>query len=107
MDNKEAFLDACKGLVMNCNVQVLILEIMGEYRAFLVNGGVGVKTRESRYNEVYDAQDITKLIGNVGINFASGMTEQVLRERAQSIPQETFKFGTDNYMWITGVKLNR
>lgn len=105
--NKEEFLDACTGLVMNCNVQILILEVMGEYKAYLVNGGVSVKTRESRYNEAYDVQDITKLIGNVGINFASGMTEQVLRERAQSIPQETFKFGTDNYMWITNVKLNR
>lgn len=107
MDNKEAFLDACKGLVMNCNVQVLILEIMGDYRAFLVNGGVSVKTRESRYNEVYDAQDITRLIGNVGINFTSGMTEQVLRERTQSIHKEDFKFGTDNYLWITKVDLNR
>lgn len=104
--NKEAFLDRCKGLVMNCNVQVLILEIMGEYKVFLVNGGVNTKTRECRYNEVYDAQDITRLIGNIGINFASGMTEQVLRERAQSIPQETFKFGTDNYMWYTNVNLN-
>ena len=107
MDNKEEFFDRCKGLVMNCQVQVLILEIMGEYKAYLVNGGVSVKTRESRYNEAYDVQDITKLVGNVGINFASGMTEQVLRERAQSIPQETFKFGTDNYMWITNVKLNK
>ena len=105
--NKEAFLDACKGLVMNCQVQVLILEVMGEYKAYLVNGGVSVKTRESRYNEVYDAQDITRLIGNVGINFASGMTEQVLRERAQSIHKENFKFGTDNYLWITKVDLNR
>lgn len=104
--NKEAFLDACNGLVMNCHCQVLILDIMGEYRAFLVQD-VHLKTRECRFNEVRDAQDITKLVMNVGINFTSGMTEQVLRERTQSIPKESFKFGTDDYLWITRVDLNR
>lgn len=104
--NKETFLDACKGLVMNCNCQVLILDIMGECRAFLVQN-VHLKTRECRYNEAQDAQDITKFILNLGVNFASGMTEQVLQERVQSVPKESFKFGTDNYLWITKVDLNR
>lgn len=106
MDNKEAFLTACKGLVMNCNCKVLVLNVMGEYRAYLTNL-VSVKTRECRYNEVQDAQDITTLVHNVGYNFATGMTEQVLRERTQSVHKESFKFGTDDYMWITKVDLNR
>ncbi|EXZ06109.1 hypothetical protein AC094_24270 [Bacteroides fragilis] len=44
---------------------------------------------------------------NVGHNFANGMTEQTLLERTQSIHKEDFKFGTDNYLWITKVDLNR
>ena len=54
-----------------------------------------------------DVQDITTLVLNVGHNFANGMTEQVLLERTQSIQKEDFKFGTDNYLWITKVDLNR
>lgn len=52
-------------------------------------------------------QDITTLVLNVGHNFANGMTEQTLLERTQSIHKEDFKFGTDNYLWITKVDLNR
>lgn len=100
----ENILKACKGLVMNCNCKVLILDVLGEHRVFLVND-VHLKTRECRYNEVRDAQDITTLVLNVGHNFANGMTEQTLLERTQSIHKEDFKFGTDNYMWITRMDL--
>ncbi len=56
---------------------------------------------------VRDAQDITTLVLNIGHNFVNGMTEQTLLERTQSIHKEDFKFGTDNYLWITKVDLNR
>ena len=102
----ENILKACKGLVMNCNCKVLILDVLGEHRVFLVND-VHLKTRECRFNEVHDEQDITTLVLNVGHNFANGMTEQTLLERTQSIHKEDFKFGTDNYLWITKVDLNR
>ncbi|EXY12095.1 hypothetical protein M104_3362 [Bacteroides fragilis str. 1007-1-F  len=68
---------------------------------------VHLKTRECRFNEVRDGQDITTLVLNVGHNFANGMTEQTLLERTQSIHKEDFKFGTDNYLWITKVDLNK
>lgn len=102
----ENILKTCQGLVMNCNCKVLILEVLGEHRVFLVND-VHLKTRECRYNEVRDAQDITTLVLNIGHNFVNGMTEQALLERTQSIHKEDFKFGTDNYLWITKVDLNR
>lgn len=57
----ENILKACKGLVMNCNCKVLILDVLGEHRVFLVND-VHLKTRECRFNEVHDAQDITTLV---------------------------------------------
>lgn len=104
--NTENFLSACKGLVMNCNCNVLILNVMGEYRAFLARE-MRLKTRDCMFNEVSDAQDITKLVMNLGINFANGLTEQVLLERTQSVHKESFKFGTDDYLWITKVDLNR
>ena len=102
----ENILKTCQGLVMNCNCKVLILNVLGEHRVFLVND-VHLKTRECRYNEVRDAQDITTLVLNIGHNFVNGMTEQALLERTQSIHKEDFKFGTDNYLWITKVDLNR
>ena len=106
MTNNESILDGCKGLVMHCDCSVLILNVMGEHRIYLVDD-VHLKTRECRFNEVHDAQDITTLVLNVGHNFANGMTEQTLLERTQSIHKEDFKFGTDSYMWITKVDLNR
>ena len=102
----ENILKTCQGLVMNCHCKILILDVLGGHRVFLVND-VHLKTRECRYNEVRDAQDITTLVLNVGHNFANGMTEQTLLERTQSIHKEDFKFGTDNYMWITRMDLNR
>ena len=86
----ENILKTCQGLVMNCHCKILILDVLGEHRVFLVND-VHLKTRECRYNEVRDAQDITTLVLNVGHN----------------IHKEDFKFGTDNYMWITRMDLNR
>ena len=106
MEMNEDFLDACKGLVMHCNCNILILDVMGDYRVYIAPE-VLLKTRECRYNEVRDAQDITKLILNLGHNFAQGMNAQVLRERTQSVHKESFKFGTDNYLWFTKVDLNR
>lgn len=103
---KKEFLDACRGLVMNCDCKILVVEIMGEFRAY-VAPEVRLKTRECRYNEVRDAQDITTLVLNIGHNFVNGMTEQALLERTQSIHKEDFKFGTDNYFWITKVSLNQ
>ena len=102
----ENILKTCQGLVMNCNCKVLILDVLGEHRVFLVTD-VYLKTRECRYNEVRDAQDITTLVLNIGHNFVNGMTEQALLERTQSIHKEDFKFGTDNYLLITKVDLNR
>lgn len=107
MENKGFdFLEACKGVVMNCECNILILNVMGVYRVYLARE-VRLKTRECRYNEVRDAQDITTLVMNIGSNFANGMTERVLTERTQSIHKEDFKFGTDDYLWITKVDLNR
>ena len=80
----ENILKTCQGLVMNCNCKVLILDVL-----------------------VRDAQDITTLVLNIGHNFVNGMTEQALLERTQSIHKEDFKFGTDNYLLITKVDLNR
>jgi len=86
----ENILKTCQGLVMNCNCKVLILNVLGEHRVFLVND-VHLKTRECRYNEVRDAQDITTLVLNIGHNFANGMTEQTLLERTPIYSQGRFQ----------------
>lgn len=84
MKLNENILKTCQGLVMNCNCKVLILDVLGGYRVFLVND-VHLKTRECRYNEVRDAQDITTLVLNIGHNVVNGTTKQALLERIQSI----------------------
>ncbi|WP_308756605.1 hypothetical protein [uncultured Bacteroides sp.] len=106
MNLDENILNICKGLVMNCKCSILILGVMDECRIYLASD-VHLKTRECRFNEVRDAKDITTLVMNIGHNFANGMTEQTLLERTQSIHKEDFKFGTDNYLWMTKVDLNR
>lgn len=42
----ENILKTCQGLAMNCKCKVLILDVLGEHRVFLVND-VHLKTREA------------------------------------------------------------
>lgn len=91
MELNESILKVCQGLVMNCDCKILILNVIGIHRVFLIND-IQLKTRECRYNEVRDAQDITTLVLNIGYNFANGMNKQILNERTQSINKEDFKF---------------
>ena len=78
MTTNDVFLDACKGLVMHCNCNILILNVLGDFRAYIAPE-VRLKTRECRYNEVQDAQDIIKLILNLGHNFAQGMNKHFVK----------------------------
>ena len=103
----EELLNTCRGIVMNARRPLLIVELFpGFERVFLTNT-VRLKSRDVPYNEVSEAQDITTIVKNMGINFVGGITEQSLMEKAQSIPRESFKWGHDNYLWLTVVDLNR
>lgn len=104
MTSNEMFLDACQGIVMNCNRQILVIKIMDGWRAILTKY-VRLPTREVRYSEV-TGQDITRIVQNFQSNFQS-MTEQRLEELIQSICVQTFKFETSDYIWLTKVDLNR
>lgn len=104
MTSNEMFLDACQGIVMNCNRQILVIRIMDEWHAVLTQY-VRLPNREVRYSEV-SGQDITRIVKNVQSNFQS-MTEQRLDELVQSIYVQTFKFETKDYIWLTKVDLNR
>lgn len=104
MTSNEMFLDACQGIVMNCNRQILVIRIMDEWHAILTSY-VRLSNREVRYSEV-TGQDITRIVKNVQSNFQS-MTEQRLEELVQSICVQTFKFETRDYIWLTRVDLKR
>lgn len=104
MTSNEMFLDACQGIVMNCNKQILVIRIMDEWRAILTKY-VRLPNREVQYSDVI-GQDITRIVQNVQSNF-QGMTEQCLEELVQSVCVQTFKFGTSDYIWLTKVDLNR
>lgn len=105
MTTNDVFLDACKGLVMHCNCNILILNVLGEFRAYIAPE-VRLKTRECRYNEVQDAQDITKLILNLGVNFAQGMNRHSVKRCSPSTRKVSSSVLMD-YMWFTKVNLNR
>ncbi len=44
MTTNDVFLDACKGLVMHCNCNILILNVLGDFRAYIAPE-VRLKTR--------------------------------------------------------------
>lgn len=104
MTNSEMFMDACKGIVMNCHRAVLVVRIMDEWRAILTSN-VKLPNRETHYSEV-SGKDITRIVVNLESNFQS-LTEQRLEELTQSVCVQDFKFGTDDYIWLTRVDLNR
>lgn len=102
----EEFLKTCQGIVKNCGVDLLIVNLFGEIRVYLTHA-VTLKNREVRYHEVRDAQDITMVVKQVGMSFAVGMNNQILMDKTKAIPMESFKFGTDDFMWLTDVKESR
>ena len=99
MNTKETLLNTCKHLVKNCGCQILIINSFGISRVFSV-GYVKLKTRDTLYSEVKEAQDITNLVS--GYN-AHTMTKQAFKESTQSIPVENFCFATDDYLWMNSV----
>lgn len=106
MTNINDLLEVCKGIVMNCSHNVLILSIFGEIKVYIARQ-VTLKSRECPYNEVLDAQEITPIIENISFNASQGWNEKVLLEKVQSIHKQDFKFETNEYMWITNVSLNK
>lgn len=103
----EELLNTCRGIVMNAKRPLLIVELFSGFERVFLTNTVRLKNRDNPYNEIYDAQDITTLVRNMEINFAGGVTEQQLFELCQSIPRESFKWGHDNYVWLTMVDYNR
>lgn len=103
--NVGKLLTACKGIVMNCERNVVIIRIFGEYRIFLCSG-VNLKSRECRWNEIIDGQDITEIVHNFGFNFTQNINNNRLNELTQSIHKETFKWGSEEYIWFTRVTQN-
>ena len=106
MTNINEILKICQGIVMNCNHSVLIIKLFGEVRVFLFTN-MTLKNRDFPYNEIRDAQDITDVLNNISFIAAQGWNERVLMDRVQSIPKQDFKFGTDDFMWLTNVEMNK
>ena len=100
------FFDTCKNIAMRCDVTVLIVNLMGAYRAFIVDS-FSPKDGRVMFSRVDGARDITVLVEQYESNFPIGFSNQVLMERTQSIPKVTMQYGTDDYYWITKCDINR
>lgn len=103
---KEYELELCWKLLSNTSYTVVIVEISEITKIYLTRS-FRVKTMNTPYNEVIDGQDITDLVTNQEFNFATRMSDDILETKVQNIPLQTFKFGTDNYLWLTSIKENK
>lgn len=99
------FFETCRNIVLRCDVTILILNVMGEYRAFLTQG-FSPKDGHAMFNRVDGAKDITTFVTQYASNFPIGFSYQMLIEKVQSVPKVSFQFGGDEYWWITKCEIN-
>lgn len=101
MINIQSFIENCRNLVVNTGRPILIIETFQGCLSAYITESVKLKTRDNQYNEVFNARNISTIIQNFEFNFVNGINEQALIDKIQSLPKESFKWGHDNYVWIT------
>lgn len=101
--NKEA-IDNLWILVAATNRQVLVIDFLGNTSAYLIDS-FSPKSRDSFFNEVFGAQDITDMSVNLPLNVAQ-LNSVTLEDKTQGRPKKDFKFGHDNYIWMISNRKN-
>lgn len=97
--------DLCWKLVTNTTYSVLIINHFGSIYYYLTKG-FNYKTMNNPYNEVIDGQDITDLVENQQFNFKGQVNDEQLATKVQNIPLQNFKFGHDQFIWLTSMREN-
>lgn len=104
METNNQFLESCWIIVAKTEKQILLIQFLGEIKAYLVES-FSPKTRDVYFNEVRGAQDITDL--SLNLSFQTALLNPItLEDRIQSRPKKDFKFGHDDYMWLISNKKN-
>jgi hypothetical protein len=104
MEISQELYDNLWSLVATTNRQVLVMQFMGEMRAYVVES-FSPKTRDVFFNEVRGAQEVTDLA--VHLTFQASQTNPItLQDRIQGRSKKDFKFGHDNYIWLISNKEN-
>lgn len=85
-------------IVEKAHKQVLVMNFLGEFKAYVVNG-FATKTRDNPFNEAYNAIDITDLSINLPI-LPSELNSQSFDEKIRGRSVKDFKFGGDDYFWL-------
>lgn len=98
------FLENLWKLVLLTNNKILVVNMMGDYRAFIVEN-FATKTRDNPFNEVRGAVDITKDTKNLVFQM-SELNPVGIEVRLQGRPRWDFKFGGDDYFWLISNRKN-
>jgi hypothetical protein len=99
----EQRLDYCRTLVRSTGGQILIVKIFGITNYYYVTD-FRPKSLNNAYHEVVNGMNVTKMIENFTTHFAGQLIDESRFEGMKmQMSTESFKFGTDDFWWITSV----
>lgn len=88
-----------KSFVKHAGAKILVMDMMGVESYYLVNT-FNQKAIHQPYNEVLKGKCINRIIKDDSITVVD---EQNFEALTANIPDETFKFGHDNYVYFTDI----
>ena len=98
-------IDYCRAIVRATSGNVIILNIFGSVSYYFVTEFLP-KSMTNPYNELRKGINITTMIENYETNFTSATSFNVslFEGMVDKMTIESFKFGFDDYLWITDVQ---
>lgn len=98
-------IDYCRSIVKATSGNIVILNIFGSVSYYYVTEFLP-KSITNPYNELRKGMNITMLIENYETNFTGSTSFDVdmFEGLAGRMTIETFKFGFDDYLWITEIQ---
>lgn len=112
METNKDFIERCWLLCYTIKRPVLIIDNFGIVEAYVVNRFIE-KSRDQFTNDVFDAQNVTKVIWNLQLNLSLDLTLDLkinnnlnLQSKINNLPLQSFKFGHNNYILLLDAKEN-
>lgn len=97
----EVLIKHCWDLV-NKGQKILIVDFFGVKKVYIVNN-FSPKIHGTQFNEAINAIDITDLMVNYQFNFGQLQADSIAT-RIHQIPRQSFKFGHDEFIWLTQIQ---
>jgi len=106
MDNEKfkQRLDYCRTLVNSTGGQVLIVKIFDVINYYFVTD-FRPKSLNNSYHEVINGINVTTIIENFTSHFSGQkVSEDRFKGLIMQMSTESFKFGTNDFLWLTDVQ---